>query len=248
MMNGPSTYSVMYRPFNGGINMNETFGEGVYLIWPWNTPYQFNTREQLVDDTLHVMVTNGVTVTVRVNYRYFPLKDSLPEIFRKYGPDYLNVFIKPEILFGVRDLLSSMKPEDIYSFKLDSAKTQALRRAKEELQVGNVCISNILILDIKLPPHVVEAIESKLREEQLAQQYNFKIDIANKEREIKRIEASSIKMAQDTISKGLSQPYLQYLQIGAMQELAKSPNAKTIIIPQGTGNGSPIILNTSQSQ
>ncbi len=241
MLNGPSTASIIYKPFTGGVSVETVYGEGVYFVWPWNTAYQFNTREQLVDDTLHIIVNNGVTVSVRVNYRYFPVKDSLPVIFRKYGTDYLKVFVKPEIMFGVREMLSGMRPEDIYSFKLDSAKEACLAKSKLALAKGNVSISNILIVDIKLPPNVVAAIERKLSEEQLSQEYDFKIDIARKEKTIKGIEASSIKMAQDTISNGLSGKYLQYLQIEALHDLSKSTNSKVIIMPSDKSN--PILLN-----
>lgn len=239
-LNGPGVESIVFRPFNGGVNLSRTFGEGVYFVWPWNTVYKFNVREHSVKETLDIMVNNGVTVSVKVGYRFYPDRDSLPVIFRKYGPDYAVKFVHPEVLYAVREQLSSMSPENIYSLKLPFVERSALSIAAKRLMAGNVRISDLLILDIKLPKKVVDAIENKLREEQLVQEYEFKRQIALKEKEIKVIEASAIKMSEDTINKGLTLPFLQFKQIEAMQKLSVSPNAKTIVMPQGTRN--PVIL------
>ncbi len=241
--NGPARAAVIYMPFNGGLLTSEVFKEGMYLTWPWNTVYTFSTREQFVDKRLNIVVRNGVTVNVRINYRYAPVQDSLPIIFRKYGKRYDSVFVEPEIVYAIRETISSLSPEEIYSLKIDSITSSSFNLAKNRLREGNILVTDIYLLDIKLPPKVVAAIESKLQEEQLNQQYAFKEEVAKKDREIKIIEAAAIKKACDTISKGLTPEYIQYKQIEAFLKLSESPNSKTIIMPQNAKT--PFILNTN---
>ena len=233
-LNGPAEASVIFRPFNGGINDSAVYGEGLYLIWPWNTAYKFSVREHVVNDTLSIMASDGVTVTVRINYRYYPIKNKLPVIFRRYGVNYGAKFVRPEVTGAIREEISGMSPKDIYSVHLKTLDDSAVILAQKELDTGYVKISDLMYLDIALPKKVVDAIEEKLREEQLVQQYEFKKKVAI-------LESQAIRIAQDTISKGLTPAYLQFKQIEAFQKLSLSPNAKTIVIPQGGKN--PILIN-----
>ena len=61
------------------------------------------------------------------------------------------------------------------------------------------------------------------------------------EAERKRVEAQGISDYQRIINTGLTDQQLQYEQIKAYLELAKSPNAKVIVM--GKGN-TPVILDT----
>ncbi len=241
--NGPAKAAVIYRPFNDGLMMSHVYREGMFLTWPWNKVYRFNTREQFIDKRLDIVVKNGVTVNVRINYRFAPIQDSLPIIFRKYGLRYDSVFVEPEIVYAIREVISSLNPEEIYTLKIDSITTSSFSLAKNRLKEGNIRVTDIYLLDIKLPPKVVNAIESKLQEEQLNQQYAFKQEVAKKDRDIKIIEAAAIKKACDTISSGLTPEYLQFKQIEAFLKLSESPNSKTIIMPQNAKT--PFILNAN---
>lgn len=61
------------------------------------------------------------------------------------------------------------------------------------------------------------------------------------EAERKRVEAQGIADYQRIINTGLTDQQLQYEQIKAYLELAKSPNSKVIVM--GKGN-TPVILDT----
>jgi regulator of protease activity HflC (stomatin/prohibitin superfamily) len=244
MVNGPATSSIVFRPFSGGVDTHNVYGEGIFFTAPWNNVYRFNTREQMVEDTMHIMVLNGVTVTMRVNYRYRPIVDSLPVIFRQYGINYDKVFIDPQVVSSTSEVISHFTPEQVYSLRIDSIRQVALEIARRKLHQGNIFLGDLVISNIKLPPKVVDAIEYKLRQEQLAIAYNYKIIIAQKEKQIKIIDAEATKSSQALVNPGLTPGYLQLRQIEALQNLSLSPNAKTIVVPRG--NSTPIILNNGQ--
>lgn len=240
-INGPGESAVIYKPFSNGVDKKAIYREGIYLTFPWNTVYKFNIREQMVNEISHIIVKNGVTVSVQFNYRYYPIHDSIGVILQRYGQNYLDIFVKPEIIYAVRERISGLTPEELYTLKLDSLKISAYESSLSNLREGNVIVSDVLILDLKLPPTVVAAIEEKLQEEQRSKLYDFKIQIAEKEKRIKIIDAQAIKIAQDSINKGMTPGFLRYKQIDAMLNLSTSPNAKTIVVPQGADN--PYILD-----
>jgi len=71
----------------------------------------------------------------------------------------------------------------------------------------------------------------------------FVLQKEKQEAERKRVEAQGIADYQRIINESLSDKQLQYEQIQAMKELAKSSNAKIIVMPS---KGTPIILDTKQ--
>lgn len=99
----------------------------------------------------------------------------------------------------------------------------------------------ILLRKITLPQKVGAAIESKLEAEQQAEQMRFVLDKERQEAERKRVEAQGIADYQTIINHGLNENLLRWKGIEATRELAKSQNAKVVVIGSGK-DGLPIIL------
>ena len=102
-------------------------------------------------------------------------------------------------------------------------------------------LEQLLVRNITLPQAVKTSIEQKISAEQDAQKMQFVLQKEKQEAERKRVEAQGIADYQHIINQGLTDQQLQYEQIKAYLELAKSPNSKVII--WGKGN-SPVILDT----
>jgi prohibitin 1 len=99
----------------------------------------------------------------------------------------------------------------------------------------------ILIRDVTLPTTLRTAIEQKLKQEQESLEYEFKIDKARKEAERKEIEANGIAKFQKIVNRTITPQLLKWKGVEATQEIAKSQNAKVIVIGNGDGD-LPIIL------
>ena len=102
-------------------------------------------------------------------------------------------------------------------------------------------LEQLLVRNITLPQSVKTSIEQKISAEQDAQKMQFVLQKERQEAERKRVEAQGIADYQKTISLGLTENLIQYEQIKATLELAKSQNAKIIVM--GKGN-TPVILDT----
>ena len=89
------------------------------------------------------------------------------------------------------------------------------------------------------------SIESKINAEQDAKKMEFVLQKEKQEAERKRVEAQGIADYQHIISESLTDKQLQYESIKAQLEIAKSPNAKVIIM--GKGN-TPVILDTKDNK
>jgi regulator of protease activity HflC (stomatin/prohibitin superfamily) len=109
------------------------------------------------------------------------------------------------------------------------------------LKVNNIDMRALLIRSITLPPQIKEAIENKLKQEQEALAYKFKLDKERSEAERKRIEAEGIAKYNQILSSSLTDKILQQKGIDATIELSKSQNTKVIVIGSGD-SGMPLIL------
>ena len=114
---------------------------------------------------------------------------------------------------------------------------------EDDFKKRGLVLEQLLIRNINLPTSVKTTIESKINAEQDAQKMQFVLQKEKQEAERKRVEAQGIADYQKILSTGLSDKQLQYESIIAQKELAKSPNAKVIIM--GSSKGTPIILGNN---
>jgi regulator of protease activity HflC (stomatin/prohibitin superfamily) len=236
----PGELGVLWRLLGGGTQIDTVYREGMHVILPFNKMYVYNVRKQQFTDTIDVLTVDGLTMKVRYSVRYFLEKDTLPLLHQRVGPDYVNVVVRPEVRSVMRTIFGQYKPEEIYtSQKAIQERISVLTKA--HLEARFVALDDVPIETITLPTRISDAIESKLNQQQIDEEYVFRISIATKEAERKRIEAGGIKVSNDTINSSLTPSVLAWQGILATQELAKSPNAKVVVIGSGK-NGLPLIL------
>jgi regulator of protease activity HflC (stomatin/prohibitin superfamily) len=231
---------VLYRRLGGGTQIDTVYREGLHLILPFNKMYIYNVRKQQFTDTIDVLTVDGLTVRVRYSTRYYLGKDSLPLLHQRVGPDYVNVVIRPEVRSVMRTVFGQYKPEEIYTTQ-KAIQERVSVLSKTHLEARFVALDDVPIESITLPTRISEAIEAKMAQQQLDGEYLYRLSIATKEADRKRIEAEGVKYYNDTINRSLTPAVLSWHGILATQELAKSPNAKIVVVGAGK-SGLPLIL------
>lgn len=239
---GPGQAGVLYRLFRGGTVTDQVYGEGLQIIAPWNGLFIYNARVQQVPDSFTVLSQDGLEIKVEVSIRFRPQYNELGLLHKNIGPDYVEKVVKPEIQSEFRFVLGQYKPEEIYTSQGFIVQT-VVQGALAEIGERYILLDDLLLKSVTLPKTVAESIESKLRAQQLAQEFDYRLQTESKEAQRKKIEAQGIRDFQDTITgEGISEQFLRFKGIEATLELARSPNAKTVII--GGGNDRlPIILD-----
>jgi hypothetical protein len=91
---------------------------------------------------------------------------------------------------------------------------------------------------------VVNAINRKIEQYYIAEEYRFRVAREIRESERKKIEAEGISEFQRIVSEGISDSYLTWRGIEATLELAQSKNSKVVIVGSGK-DGLPIILGNA---
>ena len=236
----PGELGVLWRRLGGGTQIDTVYREGLHVILPINEMYIYNVRKQQFTDTIDVLTVDGLTVAVRYSVRYFLDKDTLPLLHQRVGPDFVNVVVRPEVRSVMRIVFGQYKPEEIYATQ-KAIQERVSVLSKTHLEARFVALDDVPIESIKLPVRISEAIEAKMAQQQLDEEYVYRISIATKEADRLRIESEGLRRYNDTVDRSLTPAVLSWRGIQATQELAKSPNAKVVVVGAGK-NGLPLIL------
>lgn len=232
---------VLFKRFGGGLELERTYGEGFHFIAPWNKMYVYEVRQQEIAEDMNVLSSNGLEILVDVSAWYQPLYDRLGYLHAEIGSNYLHRVVIPSLRSSARSVVGRYTPEQIYSTKRDAIQDEIYVETKKLLDEKNVQLNQVLIRSIKLPPTIKEAIESKLQQEQLTLEYEFKLEKARKEADRQKIEAEGKARANDIINASLTDKILREKGIEATLKLAESPNSKVVVIGNSK-DGLPLIL------
>jgi regulator of protease activity HflC (stomatin/prohibitin superfamily) len=232
---------VLFKRFGGGLELERTYGEGFHFIAPWNKMYVYEVRQQEIAEDMNVLSSNGLEILVDVSAWYQPLYNKLGYLHSEIGTNYLQRVVIPSLRSSARSVVGRYTPEQIYSTKRDAIQDEIFVETKKILDNKNVQLNQILIRSIQLPPTIKTAIESKLKQEQLSLEYEFKLEKARKEADRQKIEAEGKARANDIINASLTDKILREKGIIATLKLAESPNSKVVIVGNSK-DGLPLIL------
>lgn len=231
---------VLWRRLGGGTVLDTVYREGLHVILPINKMHVYNIRKQQYSDNIDALTSDGLSVHVQFQVRYYISPEMLTLLHQRVGPDYVNVLIRPEVRAAIRTVFGQYKPEEIYTNqKSNQERISELSRVR--LEAGYISLDDVLIVSITLPEKISQAIENKMTYQQIEGEYAYRLSIAEKEAVRRKIEADSLALYNATLKSSLSPEVLRWRGISATEELAKSNNAKTIVIGAGA-SGLPLIL------
>jgi len=238
---GPGEGGVVFNTLGDGIDTEKTYGEGFHLILPWNRMIVRKVRQQSVSDEMNVLSVNGLEVKVSGTVWYEPEFSNLGKLIKTKGEDYERELLDPAINAAARSVVGRYTPEQLYSSKRDVIEQEILDEVANVLKDQFLVVKRVLVEDVKLPPTIRTAIETKLKQEQESLEYEFRLAKAKKEAERQKIDAEGKATANKILSASLNDKILQEKGIEATLKLSESPNSKVIVIGSGK-NGMPIIL------
>ena len=237
----PGEAAILFRRFSG-TEIDKVYEEGLHIFSPLDKVYIYEVRNQIALHTFDVISNKGLTVSLSLAIRYRPEYDLLGILHQQIGPDYLQRVIVPQIESVMRKQLGQYTAEQIYTNEA-GLLTNAILTALDEVGRNYVEVEDIIIRSIDLPEEIVTAIEDKLKQEEFMKSYEFRMQTAEKEAQRLKIEATGLRDYHSTINQALTEKTLRLKGIEATESLAKSSNAKVVIIGSGK-DGLPIILNT----
>lgn len=231
---------VMYLRFGGGTVTDRLLGEGLRFVPPWDKLFVYNTRLQEIRHEMSALTEEGLEIKFELSIRYRPELELVGLLHQRVGPDYAEKVVVPEVESALRSIVGGQKLDIIYTASQEVVQ-RVVTEVLEQASRNFVHIDEVVVRSVVLPTAVRERIEAKMIEKETAEAYEYRLKIATSEAERQLIEAGGLAAYNDRLNASLTPNVLQWEALQATKELAKSPNAKTIIIGR-TGDGLPIIL------
>lgn len=233
----------------GHIGVMEFFGRvydrslpaGINIINPLVRVHKMSIRTEQMMETADVPSKEGLSVEIDLSalYSLDPLK--APEVYKTIGLNYVSVILGPQLRSVVRGVTAEYDAKALYTGEREVVAEKMLEQLKPMMAARGLRLEKVLLRSIKLPQILSTAIEKKLEAEQQAEQMKFVLQRESQEAERKRIEAQGISDYNKGVTLGLNDNILKLRGIEATRDLAKSENAKVIVIGSGK-DGLPLIL------
>ncbi len=238
---GSGEAGVMFRRFGGGTILDKVYGEGFYIVPPWDKLTVYNMRVQTVSKSIIALTKDGLPIHIFYSIRFHPEYNTLGLLHKIVGPDYAKKVVFPECESTIRKIVGKFSTESIYTLK-HSIVAPIVNKTIEKVVQRYVLIDNIMITKIQLPEKIENAIGEKIKYQIQSNAYDYIIAKERKEALRKKIEAEGQKQYNEIINSSIDNKILTWMGIKATLDLSKSKNSKIIIIGNGK-NGLPVILN-----
>jgi len=233
---------VLYKRFKGGTVTDQVYPEGFHIIFPWNKMVIYNVRIETKLHKVDVLSKRGLRIHLTVGIRYHPEYRFLGMLHKNIGPKYLDIIVLPEVESSLRKIIGKYEAEQFYSDK-KAITERIIELAREQIAQKFVELDDLVIRRIELTPSIQKAIESKLLQKHLSQEYEFRLERESREKKRLEIEGEGLKKYHELLSDALTEKILRWEGIRATLELARSNNAKMVFIGGGNLGLSLIVGN-----
>jgi len=214
---------------------------GLRLVNPLARVVMMSIKTQELKETMEVPSKEGLTVSLEVSALLHLDPPQAPDVYRTVGENYVDVIFVPQFRSVARGVTASYEAKALYTSEREQLAGQIAAELRKAVEGRGIAVESTPLRKIGLPQRLAAAIEEKLQAEQESQRMQFVLQKEQQEAERKRIEASGISDFQRIVSQGISEQLLRWKGIEATLEIAKSQNAKVIVVGSGK-DGLPIIL------
>jgi regulator of protease activity HflC (stomatin/prohibitin superfamily) len=222
-----------------------TMGEGIHFVNPLARVHELTIKTLEAKERASVPSQEGLIMGLEASVLYHLQPERAAEVFQKVGTGYAEVLLIPNFRSAIRGVTAGNLASTLYSDARESIARQIMSDLQAEVQPRGIVVENVLLRDLQLPETLKQAIEAKQQAQQEAQRMEFVLQRERQEAERKRVEAQGIKDFQNVVTEGISDKLLEWKGIEATVELARSANAKVVVVG-GTKGGLPLIFSAEK--
>ncbi len=219
----------------------EVLQEGIHFINPMKTNNEMSTQTQTIKESASVPSSEGLVMNLDTSLIYHLNPTKAAEVLHQIGADYEAKVVENTLRAAIREATASHTANALYTGEREMVAKQIYDQLTSQLGLRGLIVESVLLRDIQLPATLKASIEAKQQAEQEALAMNFRLQKEKQEAERKRIEAAGIRDFQQIVAQGISPALLEWKGIEATETLAKSPNAKVVVIGNQK-SGLPLIL------
>jgi len=208
----------VYDPLRGGIQ-STTLSEGLRVIPPWVTTQVFSVQTQeytmsiaqsegavLGDDSIKCETNEGLKVLLDVTVLFHIDPQRAPDLWRKLGSQYNDVFVRPTVRERIRMIVAKYSVQDIYSGRRKSIEEEITKELQPAFAGEGMALEQVLLRNVAYAnPEFADAIaEKQARQQQMiTEKRNLERAEFEKQATVNKAqgEAQSVTLRAQTLAK-----------------------------------------------
>ena len=238
--------AVVFDNFQGVLD--KTRNEGMTFVVPFvQQPTYYDVKTQTYnlgtndtqnnlggdnnENAIEARTSDGQTVHVELSVQFHPKADTLPELHKTIGRDYVGKIIVPAIRSEVRAVIGKYTVESVYSENRQEIENKIEENLKSIFDRNHIVLQDVLIRNTRFSEEYQKVIEAKQVALQEAERMQYVLQKQRQEKERKIVEAQGEAEAIRIKGQALSaNPRL--IQYEYVQKIA--PGVKAVIADQKT--------------
>lgn len=237
----PGGYKGLYSGRFAGVDTT-IYPNGFKWAVAWSDVILYDVRWKTQSENVDILSMDDLHMEVDVALRLRPTLNELYYLHTEIGPQYYEQIVQQQFRSISRSVFGQYKYNDIPKKSVEIQNAIFVQLTKS-LKGKHLDLDAVEIKHIEYPAQVKQAADLKLATEQRLQQKEFETMIAEKDANIKIIEAKGQQTAQKIIDSTLTPTYLQYRALDIQKALIGSSNTSFYFVPVGS-NGLPILIET----
>src|SRR5262249_48619264 len=211
----PGHVGVLYSLLYGGTVTDRVYPEGLAIKLPWNRMYIFDARWQALPFVTRAFSQEGMPITVEATIIFKLRRSQIPDGLVELGSDYAEQFVLPIATGAVRLLISRYNSHELYTVDYKDLHDRLMELLQNGAEARYFEIQDVIARRIELPQAVVDSIQRKLNEEQIAASYRFRLDSQRQEAERLRVQAIGLRNFYSIVQDSLTEKLLTWRGIEA---------------------------------
>ncbi len=207
----------------------------------------------VIDDSIPVLGADGGSANVNATVLYRLEPAHATEVYRTLGRGYTNAIVRPSARTCIRTAFTQYGMVDAATTAWGQIEQNVTTCLKNKIESNGIDVLDFQLREVALSVQLQNAVNSKVAAQQKAEQQKFERSTAEQVADITRIQALATADEKTILVCGghlsadgrtvipndvttcpggqISEQYLQYKYIQALQALAASPNTSTLVLP-----------------
>lgn len=212
--------------------------------WVWRQHViNIDMRPRTYSEEMKIRTAKGSDLKFKAHVRVKLRDGGVRDIVEKLGgAEWYEANVKKTFQRAVRDEVQVLDAFEVKNNMLKISRL-VLETMEKEYKGRPIEFLSVDIGNIKYPETIMNSVIKKFVTYQENERKEIELDIAEKQIDIAVAEATGTADAQRVIGKTLDPLLLQYEALRAIDQLSGSKNTTFLLMPQGNGQGSPVILD-----
>lgn len=136
---------VLFKRFEGGLEKDQIYNQGIHPIAPWDRLIKYNTEIQEISETISVLTKDGKTYSFLYKCNFQCRSKDIGYLHEEIGGNYIQIILKPNMRTAIRETFGMYLLDEINSFEKSRWEALLIDKAKPLIEKKYFLLHSVFI-------------------------------------------------------------------------------------------------------